>query len=685
MIPTDQSSEMPAAPDRGFSSWILWVGFVVLLVACHIKFLFLQGHAETGDFAANALQIREAKSFHELYGNYSRWGFHHPGPAFFYAYALGEWLWHDLSGLVPAPFNAHILVGIMIQAGFFVWALSIIGKRVSHPLIIPLLLVLAAIHFTVVTHFIHDSVFVNIWPPYVLLFPFLCLVVACASLAAGAAEDMVAATVAGSFLAHGHVAQPLFVVPCFLLAMIAFLRSQAVAEGSLGAVLKRHAAPIAVSVAVVTVALTPIVIDAVFWERSNLRAICQHFTGHASDRKTLGASLVYLASFYCYIGDPEKFCDQLTADSLRFLRDRWFFIAVWAAIFFFVTAFSRQLLRKNSFFRWLCFYFGLATVLTICWGILQNGTMVSFNSHFNYGLIFILLVLFGVIICQWLPQRPGRLVSITFTMLGLLLFVPVTRGWRLDLDMPALAFLPKLSDGLATAARADGRPTKFLQFPHPEWPRAISVALALRRLNYDYVVSPDWAFMFGRAHARSMEQAATSDDVAVWSFGQTSAAGPGFALKDGSFVVTARPLLDPTRGEIRFAGGDANAPQYVLTGWKTAGPEAGRLGGSVGVIEFRPIRTAQDVELTVGLTGPNSPASSADRQLTIRFDGQELVQAPASVDGKVSVRVPRELWNRDGVARLVFQVNPVSQSANGAAALSAPAISFDKIIFNGHE
>jgi len=47
---------------------------------------------ETGDLATILYQVRDAKRFHELLGNYSRWGFHHPGPGFMYVLALGLYI-----------------------------------------------------------------------------------------------------------------------------------------------------------------------------------------------------------------------------------------------------------------------------------------------------------------------------------------------------------------------------------------------------------------------------------------------------------------------------------------------------------------------------------------------------------------------------------------------------------------
>ncbi|MGV2390494.1 MAG UNVERIFIED_CONTAM: hypothetical protein LVR29_26485 [Microcystis novacekii LVE1205-3] len=100
--------------------------------------------------AANALQIINAKSFNEIYGNYSRWRFYHPGPFFFYMYAFSEILFYDLIPIFPAPQNSHIFMGIALQLGFFVCALHITANYFRATFFLPLALFCAFIHFSLV-------------------------------------------------------------------------------------------------------------------------------------------------------------------------------------------------------------------------------------------------------------------------------------------------------------------------------------------------------------------------------------------------------------------------------------------------------------------------------------------------------------------------------------------------------
>jgi hypothetical protein len=97
----------------------IWFILSSTLIGSHWQFYFRETHIEDGDFAANALQIRKAKTFGEIYGNYSRWRFHHPGPGFFYCYAAGEALLYDGLKAVPSPHNAHLFTGVLLQSLFF--------------------------------------------------------------------------------------------------------------------------------------------------------------------------------------------------------------------------------------------------------------------------------------------------------------------------------------------------------------------------------------------------------------------------------------------------------------------------------------------------------------------------------------------------------------------------------------
>src|SRR5262245_55828708 len=77
---------VPATParTRGIGWWVFGV-FALLLVGRNWA-LFTTPNVEEGDAAANSILVDNAKHFGQLVGNYSRLGFHHPGPGFLYVH-----------------------------------------------------------------------------------------------------------------------------------------------------------------------------------------------------------------------------------------------------------------------------------------------------------------------------------------------------------------------------------------------------------------------------------------------------------------------------------------------------------------------------------------------------------------------------------------------------------------------
>jgi hypothetical protein len=166
--------------------------------------------------------------------------------------------------------------------------MTIISRRIQWPLLLPLLLVLAALHFDMVNFNIPDSAFQSIWPPHVLLFPFLCFLVAGASVASGEVGDLIPLVLSGCLLVHGHVAQPLFVVSLTFLTYIALCWR----DGR--SILRQvNSSPYvhASAVGILTIFLLPLVLDAFRGQQSNLHLILGHLFQHSADHKTFFQSL----------------------------------------------------------------------------------------------------------------------------------------------------------------------------------------------------------------------------------------------------------------------------------------------------------------------------------------------------------------------------------------------------------
>ena len=94
---------------------------------------------EQGDGGANSILIAQAKHFTLLIGNYSREGFNHPGPAYMYVQAAGQWLFFYALHLVPTAWNAHVLAVFVLNSAFvamvtgmvYGWTRSLRGAGVA--------------------------------------------------------------------------------------------------------------------------------------------------------------------------------------------------------------------------------------------------------------------------------------------------------------------------------------------------------------------------------------------------------------------------------------------------------------------------------------------------------------------------------------------------------------------------
>lgn len=149
--------------------------------------------AESADDALITLTTRDAIAGHVLLGPYSRFGWHHPGPSYFYLLSLPTWLWHDTptgSWVGATTIGVAAIVGTVLLVRH--WA----GTRAGWWSAVGALAVVAGVG---------PGVFRDPWNPYVVTLPVLFVVVACALAAAGLRGTLIWAAVVGSFAVQTHV------------------------------------------------------------------------------------------------------------------------------------------------------------------------------------------------------------------------------------------------------------------------------------------------------------------------------------------------------------------------------------------------------------------------------------------------------------------------------------------------
>ena len=107
-------------PGRRGRWWVMAVATAVLFVLLCVRnrFLFTTRLYEDADMGANSILIEQARHFTLLVGNYSRYHFHHPGPAYMYVQAAGEsllWAWLHV---VPTAWNGQLFAVYLLNSMF---------------------------------------------------------------------------------------------------------------------------------------------------------------------------------------------------------------------------------------------------------------------------------------------------------------------------------------------------------------------------------------------------------------------------------------------------------------------------------------------------------------------------------------------------------------------------------------
>jgi hypothetical protein len=539
---------------------LLYLPLVALFVFMGRQTYFGQPMFELGDYAANALQIDKAEHLSELLGNYSRFGFHHPGPAFFYVYAAGDLLFRDLLHVAQAPANASLLAGLLLQVAFFALALAILASLV--PAHRPTFL-LCALAIAVVFFHLTGSPEFEIWPPYQLVLPFACFLSAAIAVALGWAAVLPIMVLCGGFLVHGHVAQPLFVVPIFAIAYVSLF---AVSRQGPGLGLMRFlgdtARPHLWSVIVVFPFVLTLGLDALRGGQSNLTSILDNLA-HGNPTPSWGRALFYVLEFLALRGrQAVGVLDVAPADRLAFLGTYWPALLGWLVVLI-VPAIA--VLRSRSSDdrpivmvhgsaiggrRFLITYYGLlcvGTLLTLVWAKNQQAELYAFNSFFFNGLLCV-----AALPVAFLAARAGVLQSrrARIGVVVVLLLVAVAQPFPFT-GVTTLGGGPgdetgrELNDAAARMASQPGRPPPaiLLRFQPDDWATVVGLALALERHGITYLVRPEWGFMFGYDHVYPGSPLVPPSQVPVeWRLAAPSpTATSQIQLSRGLVVVSVAP------------------------------------------------------------------------------------------------------------------------------------------------
>lgn len=648
-------------------AFLLFFGVVVLVALANREFYFVTAWHEDGDIALNALQIERAKHLHELYGNYSRFHFNHPGPAFFYAYAAGEILFHDWLHWVPSPHSAHALAGLLLQAVFFTAALCVAAQWIRSALFLPLALLLGAIHFGWA-----ENTFTSIWPPHVLMMPFLCFLISCASAASGRVWHLPLATLAGCFLVHGYVAQPLFVVTLFSISYgLCWMRTRQRGEGFWNFV-RRYSRPHIVVSATIMVFLLPLLIDLTYGAESNFSRILDFLHGHRGEHQSLWRALVYLLSFFCYLHTQDMALPERGGTDASFLGENLVYFALWIGVLTVIGVYAVRLFRtkdrpERPFVLSLIIILSVTLGLSLVWGRIQVGAMFEFNGHFYYATLFAILLLLAAALSEVFPSRGKIVVG------GLCCAGAATVAWLMtQRPLSAINSSGPVVQATAAALQVDPKPAapKLFVFNHDDWEEVASTALALKRTGYSYRVDGNWTFMFGRY--RTFKPDSPDFDIekfSVWRFIRGYPTDQAVPILNGLQLTFEPALLDPASAVIDCSN-RGNLDRFSLFGFASAEGEASWTTLPETGLQFRSPPAARDVVLSV-LASPFAPAAAGIHHQPMRLyvNGQKVDSFDLSGETTLTARIPSAVWNIHPIVTIVFHfpsaISPVKLGLSG--------------------
>jgi hypothetical protein len=456
-----------APPPPGRRPWWVWavpsVSLFVLLCVRN-RFLFTDRLYEQGDSAANSILIAQAKHFTLLVGNYSREGFNHPGPAYMYVQAFGEYLFRNWLHVVPTAWNAHVLAVFALNGAFAALAVGIVYGWTGS-------LRGAAACFAVIVAFAvaHPSIVSSDWMPYMYVPTYVVFLIAAGSVAAGRLTDAWILALSGWLLIHGQACFLLF-VPVLTVAVLAALgwpRRHRLGAATRSFFATRRGVWIPVA-AISAVFLLPIVVNLVLHWPGDFGKYISYGHSARAGKNGFGRVVAYALSYW------------------------WPYRFAWLApvlLLVLALAATLRLTRRplRGFLLALLAVNAVSTLAFLFYAAVGIDILAQYIGYFYWSAPLVMALIIVVAVVQAAGLRLGTVVAVVaaaaaFTTLAV---TPGTRTSTNDID-------ESLPLAVATvAARAPDSPI-VLHLDHPAWPEAVGFLVQAERTGVRACIADSW-------------------------------------------------------------------------------------------------------------------------------------------------------------------------------------------------
>jgi hypothetical protein len=469
-----------------------------------------------GDNPLLELAARDTLRGHELLGPYSRFGWHHPGPAYFLWLALPVWV---LGPAGPGVFLGATLLNLVTSAAI----VAIVWRRAGGAPAAWAAACLALFFVCLTPDFLRQP-----WNPFVVVLPLALLLILCADAAAGHGASFFCALAVGSFTIQTHVSTlPVVAVLVGAAGLIwvgrwRWRRRESSDPAWLGVT----------AAGLFALLWVPPVIDAFKNHPSNLTLMWRFFTA-PQPRHTLADAArasVATATILPFGADPfavhqSRTHAEMVAGGIG--------LVVLGAVVIGLGVWRRQ---------WLASALGAGGLVALGVGIVATTRVVD-TPIYSYLVIWEAFIPVTMLIGLGIAVFGGRTARwLRPTELALLAVALAVAGWATQRDAAVPASWQLANPDVAASARAiegnlgpQERVVRITIVSHDTWPMAAGIALELERAGRKTTVantSAIWTVLFGsRRGTTGREQA----DVELYLTGD----GPAAAAAQGQPVATA--------------------------------------------------------------------------------------------------------------------------------------------------
>jgi hypothetical protein len=481
--------QAPRLPTDRRPWWIWAAPFAIVLTVLVVRsrFLFTASFYEQGDAGANSILIQQAMHGTLLIGNYSREGFNHPGPAYMYVQAAGQWLLFYGLHLVPTAWNAHVLAVFVLNSAevalttgiVYGWTRSLRG---------------AAVCLAVLLGFVATQPLILSldWMPWMYVPTYIAFLVAAASVAAGASRDLWILTLTGWFLIHGHACF-LFFVPVILAAVLVAVLVQHGPRAALRAIARpRIWVPVAVISAVFAL---PIVVNLALHWPGDFGKYFSYTSSSRAGGHTFAQVVRYTLWFWWH-------------------GSRAWAAALAAVVLYAVAIASVVWLSRGAMRRFLVALLAVNVVSTaafVCYAAVGIDVLTDYYvGYFYFSAPIITLLVIAVAVVHAPPAPLGAALAAGAAVLAVAAFAlaPATAVSTQDTD----AALPAAVR--AVAAQAGGK-TVVIRFNHNAWKDVTGFLVQAERTGVRACVqNPSWTYMMTRQFICT--QAQIADGAPFW-------------------------------------------------------------------------------------------------------------------------------------------------------------------------